>query len=63
MVEFPYSVKTGQRFLINMQYLQGLHGMSLWLAVKTSTASTAFIVFKIKSTSFSILYNKRTLPR
>ena len=52
MVEFPYSVKT---VLITVQYLQGLHGMSLWLAVRTSTAATAFIVFKIKSTSFSIV--------
>ena len=55
MVEFPYSVKTGQRFLINMQYLQGLHGMSLWLAVRTSTAATAFIVFSIKSTMLSVI--------
>ena len=51
MVEFPYSVKTGQRFF----NLQVLHGMSLWLAVRTSTAATAFIVLSIESTLFSVI--------
>ena len=47
--------KRDNGFVINMQYLQGLHCMILWLDVRTSTFPTAFIVFKIKSVSFSVI--------